>query len=129
MRAGCASEESPLNHPGILRVSDNAGIAISQTYGVAVDAVGTPPLTPWRPRGELYPHGYVAKPTCPQPRERFRAATRWGRPKVATPSRAATGRRFCVWWLTGGAVRGSSGPCQSGPFPVRRQRTAASTRE
>jgi|SRR6516164_3722788 len=49
MRAGCASEESPLNHPGILRVSDNAGIAISQTYGVAVDAAGTPPLAPLAP--------------------------------------------------------------------------------
>ena len=73
MRAGCASEESPLNHPGILRVSDNAGIAISQTYGVAVDAVGTPPLTPWRPRGahgELYPPWVCRKVNVPPSRAR-----------------------------------------------------------
>ena len=85
--------------------------------------------------GELLPGKFAERP--------INANHRGGRLKLAQPqvltiSRALhrfgsqTGQawmRFCVWWLTGGAVRGSSGPCQSGPFPVRRQRTAASTRE
>ena len=65
MRAGCASEESPLNHPGILRVSDNAGIAISQTYGVAVDAAGTPPLAPLAPARRTIPPWVCCKANVP----------------------------------------------------------------